>query len=345
MSQKAALVEGTSIPKDRMAAMMAASKSMFGESVNDDTPGDQLIDEAEVDHRRIAANLNAARPSLLDDINQKISRRKKTEGRRSRKEGVQGTSPSPGQDDDLGFIPPTTSMVTNPGTLGGEDPEKEVIGEPPGVEHPNERLNRDLGLLFSEDDDEEKNPFAKKAKDDDDEEEDEDEGEDDDREEDDEDEEDDEEDDDKKEAKGKDDDDDDDGQNESVEVQCGKCGYEEEYSLREEDMASNPPPMTTEGQLDTTCPMCGADMDYSLIGATDQEKVYDTKPFTGPRGESGGGEAAPTVESMHYARSLIHRIGEGEDIDALVKEVVESDFIPPGFRFKGQRFFAQAAQQ
>ena len=289
----AALIEGTTIPKDRMAAMMAHSKALLGES-DTDLPGDQLIQESPVDHRQIAQNLSRARPSLLDDISARI---------RSKKEGVQGTSPTPGQDNlGLETMPPTTSMVTNPGTLGGEDPEEEIIGEPPDAEHPNESRQRDVtDILFAESDDE-----------------DDEEGEDGDEDDEDEDDK------DKKDDEGGD-------TNESVEVHCEKCGYEEEYNLSEAEMQSNPPPMTAEGQLDTTCPMCGGDMDFSLVGATDQEKIGDPTPFTDPRGNDGG--EAP-VEAVHYARSLMHRLGEGEDVDDLVNEVIQSDFLPKDFRFK-----------
>lgn len=317
MSKSAALVEGTSIPKNRMAEMMAHSKALLGEDTNTDTPGDQLIEEPEIDHRTIARNLHNARPNLLDDISKKITRRR-------RAEGVQGTSPTPGQDDlGLATMPPTTSMVTNPGTLGGEDPEDELIGDPEDEHHPNETRRHDVDQLFAEgdgegdEDDDDNGDEDGKGKD---------------------------------KEKGKngdgDEDDDDNGKDESVEVICGKCGYEEEYNLNEDDMASNPPPMK-DGQLDTTCPMCGGDMDFSLIGATDQEKVGDPNPFTDPRGNDGGGGEAP-VESIHLARSLMHRLGEGENIEKIVDDVISSDFIDKNFRFKqesAEPFFEQAVRE
>src|ERR1700758_3092074 len=43
-------------------------------------------------------------------------------------EGVQGTSPTPGQDN-IFYVPPTTSDVTG-GGMGGEDPTKQKPGDP-----------------------------------------------------------------------------------------------------------------------------------------------------------------------------------------------------------------------
>lgn len=236
-------------------------------------------------------------------------------------EGVGGTSPTPGQDAPT-FIPPTTSNVTNPGDLGGEDPTKEVIGDT----HPDvtpsdkaaEAFQRSLNTLFAEKEDEK----------DDDEGEDENGDEKGDGDEDDDDkvyskkDGEDDDDDDKKDKGEKDDEDE--KKAECMEVRCESCGYEESYDLSEQAIALNPPPMTESGEIDTTCPMCGADMDFSLIGATDQSKIGDPNPIAGPRGE--GGTEVPQ-EALAYARSLMRRVAEGTPVDDMAKEVVESDFL------------------
>lgn len=298
-------LKGTSISTNRMAEMLAASKALAGDT------GPAGLSEANADNvdlRVAAANMNNARPNLLEGINNRIAKKRK------KTEGVQGTSPSPGQDDDTGFIPPTTSMITNPGVLGGEDASEEKTGEPYGVEHPNEdRLRASMAHLFAEESDES-----------DDDEDEEDDG----KDNGDEDDEDDEEDGkDKKKSKNSDDDDEED---EIVEVHCKECGFEETYDLSESAMEMNPPPLK-EGKLDTTCPMCGADMDFSLMGATDQSKVSDPRPFTGPRGEGGTGpsESVIPVQALEQARSLMSRAVSGEAIESLAAEVIKGDFLQP----------------
>lgn len=205
-------------------------------------------------------------------------------------EGVDGTSPTPGQDDPQ-YVPPSTSTVTNPGALGGEDPTEEPADGSDiatGEEHPNEsRVAMDALNLFREADDE-----------------------------DDDDKDGDSEDDDKEDSE-----DDEEDKPEQVEMHCKECGYEERYSMNEEDLASNPPPMR-DGEIDPTCPMCGADCDMSLMGATDQEAVTDPEPFTSPQGESYVPEHVVAV-----AGSYMHRAVEGESIDALAQEIIESDFL------------------
>lgn len=226
-------------------------------------------------------------------------------------------APSPGQETNPSITGvPLAAMISN--VTGGEHESDQVepVGKMPGEETPDdervpaqaERLNRDIALLFAEEDDNEKDKKDGEASDDDkvygDE---------------------DDEDEDKKDGdKGKDDDEKDECA-ESVALHCGKCGFEDEYSLNEADMAQDPPPMK-DGQLDPTCPMCGADMDMSLIGATDQEQVSDPNPLTGPRGEGG---TDPVGESeLAFARELIGRVLEGEDPDTLARAVIEADFMP-----------------
>jgi hypothetical protein len=229
-------------------------------------------------------------------------------------EGVAGTSPTPGQDQNLGFIPPTTSGVTNPGELGGEDPENQNVGDPDTLpkqtseQRASEEFQRSLDTLFAE------------KKNDDDDDDNGDNGNDDD---------------DKKKDKKKDGDEDDgdkvyskkdkdDEKAECMEVHCKECGYEESYDLSEQAVALNPPPMTESGEIDTKCPMCGADMDFSLIGATDQGKIQDPNPIAGPRGE--GGTEVPQ-EALAYARTLMRRVAEGSKVEELSQEVLESDFL------------------
>jgi len=292
-------LKGTSISTNRMAEMLAASKALAGDT------GPAGLSEASADNvdlRAAAANMNDARPNLLESVNSRIAKRRK------KTEGVQGTSPSPGQDNDTGFIPPTTSMVTNPGVLGGEDASEEKTGEPYGVEHPNEdRLRASMAHLFAEESDDEDDDEEDGKDNDEDDEGDEENGKD------------------KKSNK----DDDEDGE-EVVEVHCKECGFEETYDLSESAMEMNPPPLK-EGKLDTTCPMCGADMDFSLMGATDQSKVGDPRPFTGPRGEGGTGpsESVIPIQALEQARSLMSRAVSGEAIESLAAEVIKGDFLQP----------------
>lgn len=204
-------------------------------------------------------------------------------------EGVDGTSPTPGQDEPV-YVPPTTSNVTNPGTIGGEDPTEEPADGsdiPSGEEHPNEsRIVSDAKNLFNEGDDEDD---SEDSEDDD--------------------------------TDDEDSDEDGEDKDKKVEMNCKECGYAEEYSLNEEDLASNPPPMK-DGEIDTTCPMCGADCDMSLMGATDQEAVTDPEPFTGLQGESHVPEAV-----LAFAGSYMQRVVEGESLNDLSREIIDTDFL------------------
>lgn len=223
-------------------------------------------------------------------------------------------APSPGQETNPSITGvPLGAMISN--VTGGEyEPDQlDPIGQMPGEDEdadkqtgpPQEQLNRDLALLFAESDDED-------DKDDD-------EASDDDKVYKDKDDEDDED-----EKKDKDDDEQDEC-TEAVSLHCQKCGFEDEYSLREEDMAQDPPPMK-DGELDSTCPMCGADMDMSLIGATDQSQITDPSPLTGPRGEGG---TDPVGESeLSFARDLCMRVVEGEGPEQLAQAIIEADFMP-----------------
>lgn len=253
MSDQNRMVEGTSISKDRFAAMLAHSTK-----INEDcapSPGQEMS------------------PSITGvPLSATIS-------------NVTGGDYQPDQVEPIGKMP------------GEETPEDERVPD-----QPVEQLDRDLALLFAEGEDDKKDGEAS----------------DDDKvygDEDDEDE--------------KDDDDEDDDEQEecaeSVALHCAKCGFEDEYSLNEEDLAQDPPPMK-DGQLDPTCPMCGADMDMSLIGATDQEQITDPNPIAGPRGEGG---TDPVGESeLTFARELVGRVLEGEDPEVLAQLVIEADFMP-----------------
>lgn len=216
-------------------------------------------------------------------------------------------APSPGQETQpsiAGF--PLAAAVSN--VTGGDYEPDQVppIGELPGdgdtkdkqTEPPQEAIDRDIALLFSESDkdDEEKDG-----------------------------------DEDEKDGEVSDDDkvykdgDEQEECSEAVALHCSKCGYEDEYSLNEEDLAMDPPPMK-DGKLDQTCPMCGSDMDMSLVGATDQDAVGDPNPFTGPRGEGG---TDPVGESaLSFARDLISQVLEGEEPSTLARSVIEADFMP-----------------
>lgn len=287
MSKKDTTLQGTTITKNRMEEMLRHSAAISGSA-----SGTAVLDEEEqeVDPVRVAAAYNRARPNLVDDINKRLANRRRTEG-------VQGTSPTPGQDN-FDYVPPTTSNVTNPGTLGGEDPlEEPADGSdiPSGEDHPNEQLMRDISTLFSEKKDDEKDG-------DDDE-------------------------DDNADGEGEDDGDEDDGdgkdKNEALQVHCKECGYEEVYNLSEGEMEENPPPMKN-GELDTQCPMCGADCDLSMMGATNQGEIGDPNPRTDPRGQS---ESVVPPTSLAIAGALMRRVAEGESVGDVAKEVIDEDFI------------------
>ena len=283
-------IAGTSITESSMAKMLRHNREVTGGAAA----------PREVDHNRVAESLLSSQPVLLPSI--ASPRPAPRVSARRVNEGVQGTSPTPGQDN-IDYVPPTTSDVTN----GGGSGKKPVTKE--------EQMAADLGTLFGESD----NPFAKGDKD---------KGDMDKDEKDPDGEETDDEDEDKdKDGKEKTDDDNE-GVEEAVEVHCENCGYEETYDLSEAAIAEGTVPLTAEGKLDDKCPMCGANMDMSMIGATDVGQVSNPEPFTDARGNSPQQrESVVPLEALSYANTLMGRVLRGESVELVAQSVVESDFI------------------
>ena len=303
---------GTTIKQSSMEKMLRHNQSLVGTAPT--TPSA----EPQVTHQQIAEGLSASRPVLLPgvasaDVNPRnvpvIASTRVTErtlrATRSVQEGVAGTAPSPGQDN-LAFVPPTTSNTADPGNSGkGPDAETEPASADAGQiqkKSRKERLVADLKTLFAEQDQDD----DKDNKDDEDE------------------------------GDGKDNKDDEEGDgseegseevDEAVEVSCSNCGYEEVYDLSEAAISGGQVPLTPEGKLDSKCPMCGADMDLSMMGATNVGEISDPNPRTDPRGNSPQQESSIPAESLRYARDLMERVSQGAEIDVVVRDVIDGDFL------------------
>ena len=287
-------VPGTTITESSMQRMLRHNREITGQ-----THPMQQPDEPHVNHEQIAENIRRSAPVLLPGVARpRVNATRVTEG-------VQGTSPTPGQDN-IAYMPPTTSNVTNPGHDGkGPDAENEPATKPPTKA---EQMARDLATLFGEakdpeeddpdeDDDDDNNEKDKDGKD-------------------------------KKGKKDKDKDDDKEDMDEAVEVHCESCGYEETYDLSEASIKEGNVPLNPEGQLDSKCPMCGADMDLSMVGATNVAAVGDPRPFTDLQGNSPQQrESVVPTEAIAYANDCMIRIARGESLENVVRGVVESDFI------------------
>lgn len=320
---EAKTIPGTSITESAMERMLRHNRELVGPAA----------DAGEIDHARIAENINNSRPVLLPGVagpapvvraSRVTERALKLAGGTT--EGVQGTSPTPGQDN-IDYIPPTTSNTADPANIPAKGPDAENQPASRGVSK-KEQMVRDIATLFSEGE----NPFAKDGEGD---------GKDGEGDEDDKDGKDGEgdgkddnpDDKDGKDGDGKDGKDGKDGDGdeepvaEAVEVHCNECGYDETYDLSEASLAEGHVPLTTEGKLDNKCPMCGADMDLSMIGATNVGEIGDPNPRTDARGNSGQPQESVSADAIRQAQSLMKRVVEGESIESVTKFVVESDFM------------------
>lgn len=298
-------IPGTSISESAMEKMLRHNRELVG-------GGDQ---PATVDHQQIAEGIRASQPVLLPGVGAP-----RIAASRVRTEGVQGTSPTPGQDN-IDYIPPTTSNTADPGNIPAKGPDAE--NEPASNAGPRksraEQLNADISTLFAEGE----NPFAKKDDKDGDEDEDHDEPDGD--------------------ENGEDTDGDGDGKDkkddkdelegegvepvdEAVEVHCESCGYEETYELSEAAIAEGQVPLTPDGKLNNKCPMCGADMDLSMIGATNVGEIGDPNPRTDARGNSGPTESV-SPEAVRAANVFMGRVVAGEAVEDVAKSIIEGDFL------------------
>jgi len=293
-------IPGTSITESSMERMLRHNRELTGQPTGDPP----------IDHAKIAENLAAAQPVLLPGIGApRINATRVTKAIKIA-EGVGGTSPTPGQDN-IAYVPPTTSNTADPNNPGkGPDAEN----EPATKTTAQERIQQDLNILFAEnfgkDDDEEESDKDGEGEEGDDKSD---------------------KDKDKKGDKEKDKDDESEGEEapmeEAVQVHCQECGYDETYVLSESNLTDGTVPVTPDGKLDNKCPMCGTNMDLSMIGATNQGEISDPNPRTDARGNSGQAESTVPRESIAFANSLMTRVVEGEDPDALASEVIASDFM------------------
>lgn len=295
---------GTKIQESQMEKMLRHNREITGQT----PPSQQPV---AVDHQKISEGLLASQPVLMPSL---AGPRPRLAASRI-VEGVAGTSPTPGQDDNLGFIPPTTSNTADPANIPAKGPDAE---NQPASKTRAERMQRDLQSLYAED------QIPNFDKEDEGDGEGKDDGDEDDK---------DKKDKDDKDDKDKDDkdgktDDGDEGVEESVEVHCESCGYEETYSLSETNINEGNVPLTAEGKLDNKCPMCGADMDLSMVGATNVGEIGDPSPRTDARGNDGSQKESVSPDAINYASQLMRRVVEGEDVDAVAKSVIEGDFMP-----------------
>lgn len=284
-------IPGTNITETSMEKMLRHNREIVGVGKDPKT---------EIDHQRIAEQLNNG-PVLLPVIAAPRVRATKVVERALQAEGVDGTSPTPGQDD-ISYIPPTTSNTADPGDPGISPSSGELEPATKGKGQSRmEKLVADIETLFAESGDGDNNDKGDK----------------------------DDKDGDGKDKDGKDKDgkkDDEEDVDEAVEVHCNECGYEETYDLSETSIAEGSVPLTPDGQFDPKCPMCGAAMDMSLIGATNTPEVTNPQPFTDPRGNSP--QRTVPQESLEYAANLMHQVVEGVDVDLLANQVIQGDFIP-----------------